>query len=239
MTYCTDKKQSVSEVRERIFELRDTEYRDFQIKLMPTVASERVIGVRVPLLRRLARELRATETAKGFLCELPHRYYEEDCLHAFLIEYETDVRECIRRLDRFLPYVDNWAVCDMMSPRIFKKHTSEILPKIKEWIDSGKTYTVRYGIGMLMRYYLDEGFDIKFPELVASIRSDEYYVNMMIAWYFATALAKRYDAVLPFIEQKRLDTWVHNKTIQKAIESYRISDEHKAYLKTLKIKRIQ
>lgn len=224
------------DISERIFELKDEKYRDFQSKLMPTVDPERVIGVRVPALRKLAKEIRYTDEAREFLNELPHAYYEEDCLHAFLIEYETDINECIRRLDVFLPYVDNWATCDMMSPKVLKKHTSLILPKIKEWIASESTYTVRYGIGMLMRYYLDEDFDISYPKLVASVRSSEYYINMMIAWYFATALAKRYDDVLPFIEGRALEKEVHNKAIQKALESYRVGASEKEYLKTLKIK---
>ena len=219
---------------EELFKLQDKAYRDFQSKLMPTVDRQFVIGVRIPELRKLAKRLFGTEEAKLFMQTLPHRYYEENCLHGFLIEHIKDFDGCLKELDRFLPYVDNWATCDMMSPKALKKDKDKLLVKIKEWIASGDTYTVRYGIGTLMKYYLDDGFDIAYPELVASVRSDEYYVNMMIAWYFATALSKQYTSILPYIEQKKLGKWVHNKTIQKAIESYRVSDENKQYLKTLK-----
>ncbi len=224
------------DILKRLFELRDEKYRDFQSKLMPTVECEKVIGVRVPLIRKLAKELSKTSEAEKFLSILPHKYYEENCLHAFLIELTADFDECLRLLDRFLPYVDNWATCDMMSPKVLKNRKAELLPKIKEWIASERTYTVRYGIGMLMRYYLDEDFNAEYPKLVSEIRSNEYYVNMMIAWYFATALAKRYDDVLPFIEEKRLGKWVHNKTIQKATESYRVGKAEKEYLVSLRVK---
>lgn len=223
-------------VQERLFELQDLKYRDFHSKLMPTVPKECVIGVRTPALRRFAKEFGKTEDAGEFLNELPHRYYEENNLHGFLIAGMKDYDRCIAELDRFLPYVDNWATCDLMSPKIFKKHLSELLEKIKVWIDSEHTYTVRFGIGMLMSFYLDEAFELQYPEMVAKVRSEEYYVNMMTAWYFATALAKQYEAAVPFIENRRLDKWTHNKAIQKAAESCRITDEQKAYLRTLKIK---
>lgn len=223
-------------VQERLFELQDLKYRDFHAKLMPTVPKESVIGVRTPALRKFAKEFGRMDGAEEFLKQLPHVYYEENNLHGFLVAEMKDFSQCIEELDKFLPYVDNWATCDLMSPKIFKKHLPEVLEKIRVWIVSGHTYVIRFGIGMLMSFYLDEEFELQYPEMVSEIRSEEYYVNMMIAWYFATALAKQYEAVLPFIENRRLDKWTHNKTIQKAVESCRINDEHKAYLKTLKIK---
>lgn len=223
-------------VQGRLFELQDLKYRDFHAKLMPTVSKEYVIGVRTPALRKFAKEFAKTERAEEFLQQLPHEYYEENNLHGFLIAGMKDFGRCIEELDRFLPYVDNWATCDLLSPKIFKKHLPEVLEKIRVWIASEHTYVIRFGIGMLMSFYLDEEFELEYPEMVSKIRSKEYYVNMMIAWYFATALAKQYEAVLPFIENGRLDKWTHNKAIQKAAESYRVTDEQKAYLKTLKIK---
>ena len=223
-------------IQQRLFELQDLKYRDFQCKLMPTVAPETVIGVRTPALRALAKELAGSEEAAEFLKILPHEYYEENNLHGFLIERLKDYGETVAALDAFLPYVDNWATCDLMSPKVFKKHTNELLVKIDEWLASSETYTVRFGVEMLMSFYLDERFSSRYLEKVAEVKSEEYYINMMIAWYFATALAKQYEAALPYIERRRLDKWTHNKTIQKAVESYRITDEQKAYLKTLKIK---
>ena len=223
-------------IRVRLFELQDVKYRDFQRKLMPSVDSAAVIGVRTPMLRALARELRGTPDAAAFVGSLPHTYYEENNLHASLIEAIRDYDELVAAIDRFLPYVDNWATCDMLSPKAFAKHPPALYEKIREWTASGHTYTIRFGVGMLLRFYLDEAFFPETLELAAGLRSEEYYVNMMIAWYFATALAKQYDAALPYIEGRRLDPWTHNKTIQKAVESYRISDAQKAYLRTLKIR---
>lgn len=223
-------------VQARLFKLQDLSYRDFHSRLMPTVSKEKIIGVRVPELRKFAKEFGKTEDAKEFLKTLPHKYYEEDNLHAFLIEQIKDFDECISALDNFLLYIDNWATCDMMTPKIFKKNTEELLPKIEKWLISDYTYQVRFAIGMLMKFYLDENFDEKYLKLVAGVKSDEYYINMMIAWYFATALAKQWYKTLPYIESKVLDTWTHNKTIQKAVESYRITKEQKEYLKLLKIK---
>lgn len=220
-------------VQTRLFELQDLKYRDFQCKLMPTVDPETVIGVRTPELRKLAKEFSKEPEAAEFAKILPHRYYEENNLHGFLIETIKDYDQAVAAVDEFLPYVDNWATCDMISPKVFKKHLQELLEKIKEWLKSEHTYTIRFGAEMLMRFYLDEQFKPEYMELVAGVKSQEYYVNMMIAWYFATALAKQYDAVLPYIEQHRLNTWTHNKAIRKAIESYRIADEQKAYLRTL------
>ena len=217
-----------------LFLLQDKEYREFQSKLMPTVDKARVIGVRIPVLRKFAADFYKREEAARFLSELPHRYYEENNLHAFLIEKETDYDKCISLLDDFLPYVDNWATCDMMSPKVLGDNKDRLIDEIYKWIESRDTYSVRYGINLFMKYYLDEGFTEEYPRVVAEVKSDEYYVNMMRAWYFATALAKRYDEVLPFITENRLDKWTHNKTIQKAVESYRITDEQMNHLKTLK-----
>ena len=225
-----------AEIREELKRLQDVKYRDFQIPIIPTVKPESMIGVRTPELRKLAKQYGASKEIGAFLEDLPHLYFEENQLHAFIISGMKDYGECIQELNRFLPYVDNWATCDQMSPRVFKKHREELPGEIRKWIGSAETYTVRFGIGMLMEHYLDEDFDPAYPEVVATVRSEEYYVNMMIAWYFATALAKQYEAILPYIENRRLDTWTHNKAIQKAVESYRITPEQKAYLKTLKIR---
>lgn len=225
------------EIRQRLFELQDVSYRDFQVKLIPTVETESMIGVRTPALRKLAREYGKREDIGEFLQDLPHRYFDENQLHAFIISGIKDFETCIMYVEKFLPYVDNWATCDQMSPTVFKKKRQELLPYIREWVKSDRTYTVRFGIGMLMQHYLDEDFDPSYPEMVAGIKSEEYYISMMIAWYFATALAKQYDTILPFIEEKRLDSQTHNRAIQKAIESYRITQEQKAYLKTLKIRK--
>ena len=226
----------MTEIQERLFELQDEKYRDFQVKLIPSVDPATVIGVRTPELRKLAKELAKRDDIDMFLAALPHDYFDENQLHAFILSGMKDYAGCMAGVCAFLPYVDNWATCDQMSPRVFKKHRAELLDEIRKWIGSAKTYTVRFGIGMLMEHYLDEDFDPAYPEMVATVRSEEYYVNMMIAWYFATALAKQYEAILPYIENRRLDTWTHNKAIQKAVESYRITPEQKTYLKTLKIR---
>ncbi len=214
--------------------MQDLKYRDFHAKLMPTVEKSKVIGVRTPELRKFAKEISKTALAADFIKKLPHDYYEENNLHAFLVESISDYDECIKELNRFLPYVDNWATCDMMRPKVFKKNLSALLTEIRKWLESDDTYTVRFGIECLMCYYLDEKFSDEYPALVSAIRSDEYYIKMMQAWYFATALSKRFDDIIPYIEQNRLDADTHNKTIRKAIESYQITDEQKAYLKTLK-----
>ncbi|MBR0303487.1 MAG: DNA alkylation repair protein [Clostridia bacterium] len=225
------------EIRGELFAMRDGAYRDFQAKLIPGKGADVMIGVRTPELRKFAKHLASREDVSDFLSDLPHEYFDEDQLHAFIVSVMKDFDECIRETCRFLPYVDNWATCDQMSPKVFKKHKTELLTYIDEWIGSGKTFTVRFGIGMLMEHFLDGDFDVRYAERVAAVRSDEYYVNMMIAWYFATALAKQYDAVLPFIEEGRLGVWTHNKAIQKARESYRITPEQKEYLNTLKIRK--
>lgn len=206
-----------------------------QIKTIPTADPDSIIGVRTPALRDMAKQILKEGGYEAFLNDLPHKYFDENQLHAFIISGMKDMDKCMDELEKFLPFVDNWATCDQMSPKIFKKHKDELLKHIKVWIKSDKTYTVRFGIGMLMEHFLDEDFDIKYAKAVARIRSEEYYVNMMIAWYFATALAKQYGSILPFIEEKKLDDWTHNKAIQKSVESFRITSEQKAYLKTLKV----
>lgn len=223
-------------VREKLFQMQDLSYRDFHASLMPTVDKQWVIGVRTPELRKFAKEFSRTEEACEFIKVLPHEYYEENNLHGFLIEKIKDYEKCIEELDRFLPYVDNWATCDMCVPKVLKKHLPELEVKIDEWMASGKTYTIRYGIGMLMRFYLDDNFQPEYLDKVADVVSEEYYVKMMVAWYFATALAKQYDAALSYIEEQRLEQWIHNKAIQKAVESRRITKKQKEYLKTLKIR---
>lgn len=222
------------EIREQLRSLSEENYRRFSASLMPSVDAETVIGVRIPILRTYARHIFKDERALDFMRELPHKYFEENNLHAFLVCQIKDYGECVRELDRFLPYVDNWATCDSMRPRVFKSHKSELLADIRRWICSEHPYTVRFGIEMLMIHFLGDGFKTEYADAVADIRSDEYYVNMMIAWYFATALATNWDEVIPYVEGGRLSDLTHNKTIQKAVESYRIDAEGKAYLRTLK-----
>ena len=216
--------------------LRDASYGNFQAKLIPTVAPDRIIGVRTPALRQLAKQLRGTAEAEQFISQLPHTWFDENQLHAFIIAGLKPFETCIDAVERFLPHIDNWATCDQLSPKCFKKHTQELLPHICKWTKSKQTYTIRFGMGMLMRYYLDEAFRPEHLEWVASIKSNEYYIRMMQAWFFATALAKQWDATMPYIEQGRLEKDTHNKTIQKAVESYRITAEQKAMLKTMRIK---
>ena len=215
-------------------ERADGEYADFQAKLIPDVDRGLFIGVRTPELKALAKEIAGTRQAEDFLKKLPHKYFDENQLHIFLLNREKDFEKCLAEVETFLPFVNNWATCDQLSPPVFGKHKNELVKKAFEWIDSGETYTVRFGTGMLMRWFLDGDFDIKYAKKVAKIRSGEYYINMMTAWYFATALAKQWDACVPFIENGALPVWVHNKAIQKSVESNRVSPEHKAYLKTLR-----
>ena len=224
------------EIRAELYRLRDEKYRDFQEKLIPTVRPGTMIGVRTPVLRTYAKQLLRRPDVWEFLEELPHDSFDENQLHAFILSELKEFERCADEVNRFLPFVDNWATCDQLSPKVFGKHHADLLPLIQRWIASGETYTVRFGIGMLMAHFLDADFDPRYPECVAAVRSEEYYVNMMRAWYFATALAKQYDIVLPYLEQHRLDAWTHNKTIQKAVESYRVTDAQKAYLKTQRIK---
>ncbi|MBQ7295868.1 MAG: DNA alkylation repair protein [Clostridia bacterium] len=222
------------EIRERLFSLADEDYKVFHSKLMPTVDSERIIGVRTPMLRTFAKELHKSAEYSDFINDLPHKYYEEDNLHGFLIEKIKDFDECLNELERLLPFIDNWATCDMLRPKCLKNEPEKLYDKICQWLTSNKVYTVRFAIGCLLSYYLDGHFSEEHLKLVSKIRSEEYYINMMIAWYFATALSKQYDSTIGYITERRLSPWVHKKTIQKAVESYRISDEVKAYLKSLR-----
>ena len=223
-------------IKDELFKLQDKTYRDFQVKLIPGSSIDSMIGVRTPDLRKFAKELVKENSYESFLKQLPHKYFDENQLHAFILSEIKDYEECIAYVKDFLPYVDNWATCDQMSPKVFKKNKDKLLIEIKKWVKSKETYTIRFGIGMLMQYYLEDDFKIEYLEIVSKIKSKEYYVNMMIAWYFATALAKQYDKTIPYLEKHRLDTWTHNKTIQKSIESYRITNEQKDYLRSLKVK---
>ena len=226
----------VDAIRAQLFALQDKEYRVFYSRLMPTLPPETVIGVRVPLLRKLAKQLADTPEAEVFLQELPHFYYEENALHAFLLEPVRDYGTALAATERFLPYVDNWAVCDIFSPKIFKANKEDLIERIRKWSASREPYTCRFGMKMLMTHFLGRDFREEYLEIPAAVHSDEYYVNMMTAWFFATALARQWEKTIPYIEEKRLDRWVQNKTIQKARESYQITDEQKEYLKKFKIK---
>ena len=224
-------------VQKELFVLQDLKYRDFHAKLIPSVDKEKVIGIRTPALRAYAKKFGKKEEAKQFLEILPHQYYEENNLHGLLIEQMKEYEKCVEKLERFLPYIDNWATCDLLAVKTVKNHLDLYISEVYRWMESDQPYTIRFGVNMLMKYYLGDNFKIEYPEKVAAIRSEEYYVNMVRAWYFATALAKQYEQILPFLEERRMDLWTHNKTIQKAIESYRITSEQKEYLRTLKIKR--
>ena len=224
----------MNELQTTLFGLRDLKYRDFHSRLMPGIDKDTVIGIRTPVLRKFAKNFAGTTEAETFLQELPHQYYEENNLHMMLLAGIRDYEKCVCEVERFLPYINNWATCDCPAPKCFAKNKEELLPKIRTWMASDHTYTIRYGIEMLMNLYLEEDFKPEYPKLAAAVQSEEYYVNMMIAWYFATALAKQWDAVIPYLEQRKLSPWVHRKTIQKAVESYRITDEQKIYLKSLR-----
>ena len=222
------------DIKEKLKSLQDIKYRCFQAGLIPTVDNGSMIGVRTPELRKLAKEMSKRDDADDFLNDLPHEYFDEDQLHAFMVSGIKDFDECVSEVENFLPYINNWATCDQMTPKVFGRHKEERLPHVRKWIDSGETYIIRFGVKMLMSYFLGDEFDMEYADLVAGIKSEEYYVNMMRAWYFATALAYNYDEVVPLIENKELDRWTHNKAIQKSVESYRITAEQKEYLKTLK-----
>lgn len=228
---------TVDAIRAELFRLKDDTYAKLQMTIVPTIDAERIIGVRLPAVSDLAKRLYKEGGYGDFLADLPHKYYDEDQLHAFIISLEKDFNKSIGLIEAFLPYIDNWAVCDTFKPKSFEKDPERALPYIRKWLASDKTYTVRLGVKMLMNFFLGSNFKTEYADMVAAVRSDEYYVNMMVAWYFATALAKNYDDVIPYIEGRRLSEWAHNKTIQKSVESFRVSDEHKEYLKTLKIKR--
>ncbi|MBR4361990.1 MAG: DNA alkylation repair protein [Ruminococcus sp.] len=228
---------SISEyIKSALMELKDDEFAVFTQKTIPNIDKKCFIGVRTPDLRKLAKKLVKRDDTGEFLAALPHRFFEEYQLHSFIISEVRDFDECIRLTDAFLPYIDNWATCDQLSPKVLGRYKDELLPYIDKWLGSEHTYTVRFAICSLMRFYLGPDLKVEYPDRIALIRSDEYYINMMRAWYFATALAKNYDEIVPYIEDKRLDVWTHNKTIQKAVESFRITDEQKQYLRTLKIK---
>lgn len=221
----------LTELQKQLFELQDIKYRDFHSKLMPETAKEKIIGIRTPVLRNFAKVFAGTPESEDFLQQLPHQFYEENNLHMMLITGIKDYPKCMEEVQRFLPYIDNWATCDFPEPKCFRKNKKAVLEEVRKWIASTETYTIRYGIGVLMCLFLDEDFSPEYLEMAAGVQSQEYYVNMMIAWYFATALAKQWDAAVPYIEQHRLSDWVHKKTIQKAVESYRITSEQKEYLK--------
>ncbi len=216
--------------------MQDKKYAAFQAKLTPNLTLEDFIGVRTPELKKFAKQLYKEGDYQEFLSDLPHKYFDENQLHAFIIAEIKDYDTCIKEVNNFLPYVNNWATCDQLSPKVFKKNKDALLKEIKTWIKSKKTYTIRFAMGNLMRHFLEEDFNPKYPEMVAKVKSKEYYVNMMIAWYFATALAKQYDTILPYIKDNKLDVWTHNKTIQKAVESDRITTQQKDYLKSFKRK---
>ena len=232
-----NQEEIIHDVQKRLFEMQDAEYRDFHAKLVPTMEKTKFIGIRTPMLRKFAKKFGKTEESEIFLQVLPHQYYEENNLHGLLIEQIRDYDKCLEELERFLLFIDNWATCDLLALHMMKKHRDVFIREVFRWIELDQPYTIRFGISMLMRHYLDEEFKTEYPEKVATIRSEEYYVNMMRAWYFATALAKQYENVLPFLEKRQMDVWTHNKTIQKAIESYRITSEQKEYLRTLRIKK--
>lgn len=225
-------------IQKLLFEKQDPDYKKFQEKVVPNIDPKSIIGVRVPVLRSIAKDLYKNKddyNIDDFFKSLPHKYYEENLIHSFMIECIKDFDECLQQFEKFLPFIDNWAVCDTCHPKVFKKHTDTILSKAKIWIKSKETYTIRYGIDCFMTYFLDDEFDTDYLETISKIKSEEYYVNMMQAWYFATALAKQWESAIKIIEEKKLPVWVHNKSIQKARESFRVSDEHKNYLIQLKI----
>lgn len=228
-------KKICKELLEELLKNQDLKYRDFSAKLTPTIDKSLFIGVRVPKLRSIAKQYAKRENIVDYLEELPHKYVEENTLHGLLLSEQKDYDEVVKKLNAFLPYVDNWATCDIISPKVFKKNRDKLKKDIVRWMGSKETYTIRFGIEMAMSHCLDEDFDRLLATRIAKIRSDEYYVNMMKAWYFATALAKQWDEIIPFVEKKKLDAWSHNKTIQKARESYRITPQQKEYLKSLKI----
>lgn len=226
----------MTELQKQLFELKDEKYREFHSKLMPTVSKEKIIGIRTPVLRKFAKEFFKNDSCENFIKTLPHEYYEENNLHGLYIQKIKDFDECLNALDEFLPLVDNWASCDLLNPPALRKNPEKLLSHIKVWLKNEHTYTVRYGVKCLMDNFLEINFTDEIPQLVCEVSHDDYYVKMVQAWFFATALAKQYDAVIPFIEQRKLPVWIHNKTIQKAIESYRISKDVKDKLKTMKIR---
>ena len=223
-------------IKDELFSLRDENYKKFNSALIPNIDPDTIIGVRVPALRKLSKTLYSSGDYQDFLSDLPHEFFEENCLHAYIVEQIKDYDVCMAECEKFLPFIDNWAVCDTFAPKVFARHKSDLLAKINLWLLSTHPYTVRFGVCMLMRHSLDLDFKVDFLHQVAKIKSEDYYVKMVIAWFFATALTKRYDDTIPFIENRVLSTWIHNKAIQKAIESLRIEKDKKEYLKSLKVK---
>lgn len=221
-------------IQEELFKLQDISYKEFHSNLIPTIDKNTIIGIRIPLLRSYAMKIKYTKEADKFLNTLPHTYYDENVLHALLLSEMTDYETFIKSIQAFLPYIDNWAVCDVLKPKSIKKHKQIFIDEIKSWISSKDTYTIRFGVVMLMTYYLDEDYQKDYLNYPLQVKSNEYYVNMAISWFYATALAKHYDEVVKILKDKKLSVWVHNKTIQKAIESYRITKEQKEELKKLK-----
>ena len=221
-------------VYERLIACSDEQYKEFQSKLVPNIPKETVLGERTPDMRRIAKEIRGTEEAEGFLAELPHKFYEENLVHFFLIAMIKDFDRCVQAVENFLPYVDCWPVCDSSSPKVFTKNHEKLLPLIRKWMDSDHVYTARFGIRMLMNEFLGEDFQPEYLAWVAGVQGEDYYIKMMVAWYFATALAKQYDESVVYIEEHRLEPWTHKKAIQKAVESYRVTEAHKEYLKMLR-----
>ena len=219
---------------DKLIEEKDDKYKEFQTRLVPNIPPETIIGVRTPQLRKLAKEVFESGYRDGFLSDLPHKYYEENLIHFFVLAQIRDFDDCVKAVDAFLPYIDCWPVSDLASPKSFKRNHGKLLPYIKKWISSQHVYTARFGIRMLMNEFLGEDFKEEYLELAACKKGEDYYLKMMIAWFFATALAKRYDESVKYIENRRLDEWVHKKAIQKAVESYRVTDEHKEYLKSLR-----
>jgi hypothetical protein len=221
-------------VYEELLKVKDDKYKEFQAKLVPNIDPDTILGVKTPEMRQIAKDIFNSKEKDAFLKDLPHKYYEENLVHFFIISMIKDFDECIREVETFLPYVDCWPVSDQATPRSFKKNHEKLLPYIKKWIKSKHLYTSRFGIRMLMNEFLGDEFKDEYAKLVASVKSDEYYLKMMVAWYFATALAKNYDETIKYIEERKLDDWVLKKTIQKAVESYRVTDEHKEYLKSFR-----
>jgi len=221
-------------LQERLYALSDKKYAEFQAKLTPGVPAETFIGVRVPQLRKFAKEYAKEPESKTFLQSLPHKYYDENLLHGLLISQIKDYEQSLGLMEEFLPYIDNWAVCDITSPKVFARHKEEFLPVIRKWAKSAHTYTCRFGIEMLMSHYLDSDFKPEYLQIPAAARGEDYYIRMMVAWFFATALAKQWDATIPYLQNRTLEQWTHNKTIQKARESFRITPEQKDYLQTLR-----
>ena len=219
---------------DRLITVKDDAYREFQAKLVPNIPPETILGVRTPEMRRIAKEVFSSPERDAFLSDLPHKYYEENLIHFFVISTIRGFDACVKAVEEFLPYVDCWPVSDQATPGSFKKNHQKLLPYIRKWIASEHVYTARFGMRMLMNEFLGEDFRPEYPELVANKKGNDYYLKMMIAWYFATALAKKYDETVPYFEERRLDEWVHRKAIQKALESYRVSEEHKEYLKSLR-----